>query len=296
MTKPQTIRDLLPVASGWLAEQGAEEARLDTELLLAHVLGIKRLALYLDHDRPLTAAQLQAFRALMRRRGERREPVAYILGERAFHGLDLEVDRHVLIPRQDTETLVEVGLEELERLAGERLAPRFCDVGTGSGCVALALARGCPDARGFACDRSGPALAVARRNAERLGLSPQVRMFQGDLLGAVRPESLDLVVSNPPYVLESERGLLAPEVLQHEPHAALFDAEGLPLTRRLAAEAWRALRPSGALAVETGFDKAPLVAGFLAAAGFVEVRRVTDLGGVERVVVGRRPPAADEPS
>jgi release factor glutamine methyltransferase len=289
-SKPETVRQILGVAAQWLSERGVDEARLDTELLLAHVLGIERLGLYLDHDRPLMRPELERFRALMRRRGEGREPVAYLLGERGFHGIDLEVAPGVLIPRPETELLVELGEVALARLrSAGRTDLCFADVGTGSGCVALALATAEPLVKGVACDRSADALRVAARNRERLGLGARVALVQADLLSFALPASLDLVLSNPPYVLETERDLLAPEILDHEPHQALFDAPGLPLTRRLVTQARAALRPGGVLAIETGFDKAHLLGEFFSAAGFVDVERIEDLGGVERVVQGRLP-------
>lgn len=286
--QPTRVRELLDVASRWLAERGVDEARLGTEHLLARVLGCRRLDLYLDHDRPLSEEQRAAFRALMRRRGAR-EPLAYILGERGFYGLDLQVGPGVLVPRPETEHLVEGGLIELGRVLPARPSPVLADVGTGSGCVALALLSHCPAATALGIDRSAAALQFAAGNAARLGLSARLRLVRGDLLGAVAPGSLDLVVSNPPYVTEDEVPLLAPEVLDHEPREALFDAPGLPLTARLALEARRALRPGGALLVETGFDKAPLVRELLARAGLVELSTIPDLAGIERVVVGRVP-------
>jgi len=285
--KPDTVRQTLAVASTWLAEQGVEGARVDTELLLAHALGCRRLNLYTDPERPLDEAERGRFRALMRRRAVH-EPVAYLIGERGFYGLDLVVDRSVLIPRPETEHLVEAGLEELDRLALD--APRFVDVGAGSGCVALALARARPATRGVALDRSPAALAVAARNRGRLDLRDRVALVLGDLLDALGEATVDLVVSNPPYVTPSEEALLPPDVLDHEPREALFDvAEDLPLTRRLIAQAARVLRPGGAAAVETGAGRAALVAGFMTAAGLEAVRSVRDLAGIERVIVGRRP-------
>lgn len=285
---PRSVRDVLTAAAGWLAERGVDpdEARLDAELLLARTLELRRLDLYLDHDRPLTDDERARFRALMRRRGEGREPVAYLLGERGFYGLTLAVGPGALVPRPETEHLVEVGLEAL-RAAGERST--FVDVGTGSGCVALALLHELPLARGVGVDRSPEALRWAARNAQALALGERLALVRGDLLGPVRATSVDLVVSNPPYVTPDEEALLAPEVARWEPRGALFDAPGLPLTAALAREAARALRPGGTLAVETGAGKAPLVAGQLAAAGFEGVRALEDLAGIERVVVGRRP-------
>jgi release factor glutamine methyltransferase len=282
--KPTTVRELIQVASGWLAEQGLDEARLDTECLLARVLGCRRLDLYLDHDRPLSGEELSSFRALMRRRAGR-EPLAYILGTRGFHGLELAVGPGVLVPRPETEHLVEVGLEVLS----ERPDPRFADVGTGSGCVALALLAEHTGARGVASDVSPQALAIAAKNAQTLGLRARLDLVRADLLAHLTPRSLDLVVSNPPYVTPGEEDLLAPEVRDHEPQQALFDADGLPLTRRLAEQAFGALRPGGTLAIETGWNKAPLVRQLLEEAGFSELRAIADLSGIDRVIVGRAP-------
>tara|TARA_R110002072_G_scaffold234037_1_gene391587 strand:+ start:153 stop:1031 length:879 start_codon:yes stop_codon:yes gene_type:complete len=288
--KPTNVRGILPVTAAWLEERGVPEARLDTELLLAHVLGIKRMGLYTDHDQPLIPAELGALRALMRRRGEGREPVAYLLGERAFRGLDIKVAPGVLIPRPDSEVLVEVGEAFVKARQEADEAPlRFADVGTGSGCIALALATACPNLHGVALDRSPEALRIAAQNRALTGLEERVALVLGDLLGPIKSGSLDLILSNPPYVLESERELMSPDILDHEPASALFDADGLPLTRRLVEEAWRVLRPGGLLAVETGFDKAPLVESFFSEVGFTELRREKDLGEIERVVVGVRP-------
>lgn len=284
--RPQTIREVMRVASGWLTEQGVEDAALDVQILLARALGCRRLDLFMDHDRPLEERELEAFRALMRRRAAR-EPVAYITGERGFFGLTFQVAPGVLIPRPESEHLVEVGLAELDRL--EREAPRFADVGTGSGCVALALLSQHPSLRGVALDVSPEALSIARRNAGELGLTDRLLLARGDLLASLAPASLELVVSNPPYITPSEAHLLSPEVARYEPRQALFDAEGLPLTRRLVREARRVLCAGGALAIETGYQSADLVAGFMQAEGFEDVRRVPDLARIERVVVGRTP-------
>lgn len=287
--QPSTVRELIEVASRWLGEQGVDEARLGTEHLLAHVLGVRRLDLYLDHDRPVAEAERVRFRGLMRRRAAR-EPLAYLLGTRGFYGLDLEVGPGVLVPRPESEHLVEGGLEELGRLTVEgNLAPRLADVGTGSGCLALALLTHSPAATGIGLDRSSAALSIAGRNARALGLHGRLRLVQSDLLAACGPDSLDLIVSNPPYITPDEHQWLAPEVKDHEPALALYDDHGLPLTRALVEQARAVLRPGGALLVETGYEKAALVRGMFEAAGFAEVRSIFDLAGIERVVAGRRP-------
>lgn len=288
MGQPKTVRGLLDVASTWLQEQGVDEARLNVECLLAHVLGCRRLDLYLDIDRPLDEAQRTQFRGLMVTRGKR-VPLAYILGSRGFMGHDFLVAPGVLIPRPETEHLVQVGQEALAGLE----APRFADVGTGCGCVALSLLALVPEATAIGVDVSPDALELAERNRDQHPAGERLTLVRGSLLDGVEPQSLDLVLSNPPYITPSEHKLLSPEVKDHEPALALFDEEGLPLTERLVGQAAQALEPGGTLALETGFDKAQLVAGFLRAAGFSDVRAVPDFAGIERVVVGRSPgPAA----
>jgi len=289
--KPTRVRELLASASEWLAAQGIPDARLDTELLLAHVLGIERLGLYLDHDRPLTVPERDRFRTLMRRRGAEKEPVAYLVGRRGFHGIELEVGPGCLIPRPETEHLVELALEELAARARPGL--RVVDVGTGSGCIALAVAAAAPTARVVGVDRSSAALGWALRNARSIApadlASGRVAFVRGDLLGPLRPGSVDLVLSNPPYITPDEVPALSLDVIRHEPREALIDREGLPLTAALARAARTALAPGGLVAVETGAGRAELVERHLLAAGFVEPRRVKDLSDIERIVAARVP-------
>jgi release factor glutamine methyltransferase len=291
----ETVRSVLELAAKWLVAKGVDDARLEAELLLAHALKVKRLDLYLDRDRPLVEAELAPFRELLKRRAAR-EPLAYLTGAREFYTISFEVTPDVLIPRPETEHLVDAAREELARIAATRPGPtRFADVGTGSGCVAVAVLRHVADATALAIDVSEPALAVARRNAERAGVLARIELAKGDLLAPARERiaagapRLDLVVSNPPYIAPEEKPSLSPEVLR-EPAHALFDASGdLPLTRRLALEARDALAPGGALAVETGAGRADVVRAHLAEAGFADIRTVKDLAGIERVVVGRAP-------
>ncbi len=277
----ETTRSVLKLATEWLTRKGADAPRLDAELLLASVLKVKRLDLYLDHDRPLEENELEPFRALLRRRAGR-EPIAYILGAKEFFGLSFEVTRDVLVPRPETEHLVVVAQEAVD--AGAKV---FADVGTGSGCVAISLMKHRTGLTGFATDTSSAALAVARKNVERHSVQG-LELVECDLLEKVSGP-LDLVVSNPPYVLPSEKSSLEPE-LSFEPASALFDsAEDLPTTRRLAEQAFAKLAPGGTLAVETGAKTGELVRAILARSGFTEIRSVKDLDGHERVIVGRRP-------
>jgi release factor glutamine methyltransferase len=271
------VREALDSALIALQEAKVDSPRLDAEVLLAHALGVERTTLWLDPDREVTGDAARWFRDAIRRRTVERVPVAYLVGRKGFRHLDLAVDPRVLVPRPETEHLVEA---LLELPSGARVH----DVGTGSGAIALALKDERPDLRVSASDVSPDALAVARGNAERLGLD--VAFSQGDLLDGVDPQ-LDVVVSNPPYVEDTQRPFLAPEVVQHEPGLALFaGADGLRTIRPLVTQA--AATDAYMLAMEVGAGQAPAVRALVAAAGFPEVSTVTDLAGHERVVVGRR--------
>jgi release factor glutamine methyltransferase len=263
---------ILRRATDHLAAKGVDTARLDAELLLAHALGLSRLQLYTEHDRPLTDAERTAVRDLVRRRADR-EPVAYIVGEWGFRRLTLGVDRRALIPRPETEVLVE---RCLALLAGMD-APRVLDVGVGSGAIALALADEHPGSRVTGVDSSRDALALAAENAERTGLVVDLR--EGGFAEA--EGDWDLVVSNPPYVTPAEFEALQPEIRLWEPHEALV-GEGLheELARRVR---------RGRLALEVGDGQAPHVAAVLASLGYDDIRTTSDLTGRERIVEGRRP-------
>lgn len=268
------VRDALDGARTAIAASGSDTPALDAELLLAHALGVDRAALILDPQREVTGSAVRAFQDAVRRRSVEREPVAYILGVKGFRHLDLAVDRRVLVPRPETELLVEVGVELLPHGA------RVVDVGTGSGAVALALKDERQDLRVTGSDVSPDALAVARANRDRLGLD--VELVEADLLP---PGEWDAVLSNPPYVADRDRAMLAPDILRHEPHRALFAGEdGLDVIRRLVAAA--AAVPL--LAMEIGEGQAPAVAELLRDAGFAHAEARRDLAGIERVVVGRR--------
>ena len=267
------VREALDSAVVALSAAGVDTPRLDAEVLLAHALGVDRAALVIDRERPVEGAAVRAFQNAVRRRSVQREPVAYITGMKGFRRLEVQVDPRVLIPRPETETLVEAALE---------LPPgaRVVDVGTGSGAVALALKDERPDLDVVATDTSPDALAVARANAARLGLD--VRFVAGDLLAGVEA---DAVVSNPPYVADGEP--LQPEIAKHEPAVALYaGADGLAVIRRLVARA--AESPARFVALEVGMGQAGDVGAALRAAGFGDVEARRDLAGIERVVVGRR--------
>ncbi len=276
-----TILKVLGWTQGRFAERGIQTPRLDAELLLAQLLGVERIHLYTHFDQPLRPEELAAFRELIKRRLSG-EPVAYLIGRREFRSLELAVDPRVLIPRPDTETLVEVALSLLPPLG----AARVVDVGTGSGAIAIALATARPELVIDAVDRSADAAEVARANVARH--APSVRVHVGDLL-APTSGAIDLVVSNPPYIPSDEIGRLAPEV-QREPRLALDGGpDGLDVVRRLIAAAAARLGSGGAIALEIGAGQAAATEELLRAAGFTELVRRSDLGGIERVVSGRRP-------
>ncbi|MCC6217099.1 MAG: peptide chain release factor N(5)-glutamine methyltransferase [Polyangiaceae bacterium] len=281
-----SIRRVLEWASQDFRERGLPSPRLEAELLLAHVLGVDRIRLILDAERPLAAAELGRMRALIQRR-RAREPVAYLLGRREFWGLDFEVDGRVLVPRPDTEALVE---EALERTRDRSLHGRLLDLCTGSGCVAIAFAHERPTWAITGADASADALEVARRNALRLGAVWGVRWLRGDLWEALGAgERFELVTANPPYVPSAEVDQLEPDVRAWEPRLALDGgSDGLVLVRRIAAGARERLTPGGTLALELHHDQAERAEGLLRGAGFVEVRRRRDFAGHERVVSGRR--------
>lgn len=258
-----------------------DAALADAVVLLLRVLGCDRAALRAHPERPITTEQQVDFQALLQRR-LLFEPVQYILGEQEFFGLPLRVAPAVLIPRPETEHLVEAVLARVD--AGRPV--EIVDVGTGSGAIALALAHTLPLAKVTAVDLSQEALAVARGNAERLGIT--VRFVQSDLLDGLPGERFDVVVSNPPYIPLGDSGELHPQVRQHEPELALFGGQsGLAVYQRLVPEAATALRPGGLLAMEIGYGQRAAVAGLLA--DWAGVEFVDDLQGIARVVLARRP-------
>ena len=261
-----------------LAEAGVRSPRVDAEYLVSEVLGRTRTELY-TRDGGLTEEQRDRLRGLVARR-RRREPLAYILGEWDFRNLTLSVDGRVLVPRPETEIVVERALDAIRDLE----APRVVDVGTGSGAIALSIADEHPGAQVLGIDLSEDALAVARLNRERNGLEDRVTLARTDLLhGLAGP--VDLVVSNPPYVRPDELDSVDPEVRDWEPRLAVV---GEGVGERIAADACQVLRAGGALVLECGDGQAPGLAAELGRLGYEDVRVTPDLAGVERVVEGRR--------
>lgn len=281
-----TVLRLIRWSAGYLTEKGVESGRLDAEHLLALALDTERLNLYLQFDRPLTPTELAAFKPLLRRRAAR-EPLQYILGRAAFRELDLKCDPRALIPRPETEGLVDQVLEWAQGREGLEAV----DVGTGTGCIALSLAQEGPFRRVWAVDLSADALALARENVQGRPEADRIRLVCGEGLPAL-PEGLqvDAVVSNPPYVREAERRELAPEILEHEPHLALFGGDdGLEVIDALVKGAAERLRPQGLLALEVGVEQGDAVLERIAAqSAFSDARIQRDLSGRQRYVTAVR--------
>ena len=284
-TKRWTVVEMIRWTAEYLGGKGFHNARLNAELLLAGMLGLKRLDLYLQHDRPLTPEELAEYRDRLRRRA-RREPLQYIDGTAAFRDLVLKVDRRVLIPRPETERLVQ---EVLDWAAG-REALSAVDVGTGSGAIALALATEGPFARVVATDVSNAALAQARENHQFAAADAPVSFCAGDLLEPVRGERFDAVVSNPPYIGDEEAPSLDAEVRAWEPAGALFAGTGgLDVIRRLVPQAAAVLHPGGLLALEMGAAQGAAVCGIINETNAFGAPRVRpDLAGRDRIVLAER--------
>jgi len=284
---PPTLDDALRSA---VSSLGGDSARSDAEELIGRLIGLTRSQLYVDRTRELSPDQQRTLEAWLRRRAAG-EPVQYITGRAAFRGLDLAVDASVLVPRPETEGLVEAVLETLRREAAHWPAPRVLDLGTGSGAIALAVAHECPDAAVTATDASEAALEVARANAGALGLAARVTFALGDWLDALGGDDLfEVVVSNPPYIATGEWDALPHDVRAFEPQQALFSgASGLEALREIVDEAPRHLVSGGLLALELAEARAEEVAGWLEGAhdwSGVELR--DDLAGRPRVLLARR--------
>jgi release factor glutamine methyltransferase len=272
------LGEVLARATGYLSERGVESPRLDAEHLVARALGLSRIELYTQHDRPLNETERAAARELVARRG-RREPLAYVLGDWDFRRLTLKTDARALVPRPETELVVERCLALLDGVT----EPRVIDVGTGTGAIALSIAHERPDALVTATDSSPAALDLAQENASANGLT--LTFVESDLLADV-DGFFDLVVSNPPYVQASEFDGLEPEVRDWEPRAALVD-EGQ--TERLAVEALARL--DGSLVLEVHAEYAADVAAVLTGLGYTDALVSRDLSGRERIVEARWRPA-----
>lgn len=285
-TPPWTILALVKWTTGYFQDHQIESARSEAEILLAHSLDLRRIDLYLNHDQPLSEDELKRFKALIKRRVNR-EPLAYITGTREFWSLALAVNPSVLIPRPETECLVEAVLPFLDNPGGP--LQRVLDMGTGSGAIVIALAHEHPGHRYVAMDRSLPALNTARQNARTHQVDHCIDWFCGswDAALAAERESFDLIVSNPPYIRRADLNDLQPEIRHHEPAAALDgNADGLAWLRLIIDSAHRHLKVGGRLALEMGCDQAADVQSLSAAVGRYHPPRILkDYSGLDRVAV-----------
>jgi release factor glutamine methyltransferase len=290
---PWTVLRLLRWTTEYLAGKGIESPRLDAEILLADLLGLTRVGLYLNFDRPLDPEERAGFKERVRRRAAR-EPVAYILGRKEFHSLDFQVSPDVLIPRPETEHLVE---ETLALVRDRPAGPEpywLADVGTGSGAVAVTLARNLAQARVLAVDVSPAALDMARINARAHQVEDRIEFVQGDLLAPLlsRGPVFIAIAANLPYLSDDRFRDMAPEILRYEPRLALWGGiDGLDLIRRVVVQAPQALRPEGALLLEIDPAQAEAVRSLAGQAGFDRIRLAPDLAGRDRVAVLERNPS-----
>jgi len=282
----KTLGEVLQLGTDFLAEKGVDTPRLDCELLLGNALDLTRVQVYLNHDRPLNEEELARLREGMRRRGER-EPLAWILGHKEFYGRDFQVQPGVLVPRPDTETLINVCLQLLPEAAEP--VTYVADIGSGTGCIGLTLAAEREGLRVYSVDVSDVALSCTKANTIALGLRDRVGVLKGDLLASIPVERpIDWVVSNPPYIPSSILKTLAPEVAYQEPSLALDGGvDGLDTYRRLLTQARE--RAKTGLVVEIGFDQGESVPDLFERAGFVDIEVHEDLGERPRVVSGRQP-------
>jgi release factor glutamine methyltransferase len=285
-----TVLEAIQRSTEFLAKKGVDSPRLQTELLLAHLLQRPRMQLYLNFERALTPPEIESFRELVKRRGLR-EPLQHILGTTSFCGLEIAVNRHVLIPRPETELLAERGWTFLNQLSPPNPQPSTAlDFGTGSGCLAIALAHHCPAAQVQAIDVSPAALALARENAARHGLAGRIEFREGDGFAAVPAgKQFDLIISNPPYIPSAEIATLQPEVRDYDPGGALDGGpEGLDYYRRLAAEAGPFLKPGGRLMLEIGDGQAARVGEILQQQKWIVEALLEDYNHTLRIVIARR--------
>lgn len=285
-----TIGRILKWTEGYFAEKGLESPRLDAEVLLSHVLKKQRIYLYVHFDEPLQPEELAAYREMVKKR-VMHVPVAYILGEREFMGLTFKVTPDTLIPRPDTEILVQAAIDRLKAMpASDDTALHIADIGTGTGAICLSVLHYLPQAAAETVDISPAARAVAEENAEQLGLADRITFHTGDLLAPLAGRTFAAILSNPPYIPEADIGTLAPEVRTKEPHTALSGgADGLDFYRRLAAEAPQMLAPNGFLAFEVGIHQARDVAALAKANPLIgRTEILPDYAGIDRVVVAWR--------
>jgi release factor glutamine methyltransferase len=285
-----TVLDVIQRSTEFLSKKGVESSRLQAELLLAHVLGLPRMQLYLKFERELSSAELDRLRELVKRRGQR-EPLQLITGSTSFCGLEIKVDRHTLIPRPETELLAEQGWNFLNSISTSEQPPLTAlDFGTGSGCLAIALAVKCPAAEVYAVDVSPEALRVAGQNAARNGVSERIRFYPGDGFTAVPPAvRFHLLIANPPYIPTAEIDRLEPEVQMHDPRQALDGGpDGLDFYLRLASSAAELLKPGARMMMEFGDGQAEALRRLFEAEKWIVERIVDDYTQRPRILIVRK--------
>ncbi len=286
MQEKATVRSILAKTNAYFEEKGVDSPKLSAQLLLAHVLKVERLELFLDPLRPLLDAELDVLRPLVARRGKG-EPVAYLLGEREFYGRSFIVSEAVLVPRPETEHLIEEALKRIE----SNIPCRFADLGTGSGILAVTAALEYPSSSGVAIDISKEALAVARKNAQQHGVESRLQFMAGDFSDLKsRFDNFDIVFTNPPYIGEAVMPTLSIEVTAFEPrHALVGGVTGIETPLRVIGEAEKLLSPGGWLFLEMGMDQGKGIASYLSAnSAFDSVEIVRDLAGLDRVAIARK--------
>jgi release factor glutamine methyltransferase len=287
MTAPQktkwTIKEVIEWTASYFKTKGIRTARLDAEVLLAHCLSVERLFLYLNFDKPLSPGERLRYKELVRRRALR-EPVSLIIGKKEFWSLPFRTASGVLIPRPDTEILVQAVLDEIK----ETEAPVILEIGTGSGAIPVAIASERKDAVIFSCDTARLALETARSNSDSIGVSESVMLFGSDLLSAIKPgTAFDVICSNPPYIPDDLLETLDPEI-NYEPRSALSGGpDGLDVIRRIVPEAKAFLKREGRLLLEIGSDQEVVVRELLESNRYEDIACIPDLAGKPRVVKGR---------
>ncbi len=283
MIPSMRILDVIQRSTDFLTRKGVASPRLQVELLLAHALKLPRMQLYLNFERALTEAELNALREFVQRRGQR-EPLQYIVGSTSFCGLEISVNRSVLIPRPETEMLAERAWIFMQKRGK---SPKVLEIGAGSGCLSIAVAHHAPAAMVYATDFSGAALEVARKNAQAHGVSERVQFFHGDLLASVPvDEKFDLILSNPPYIPSGRIETLETEVRDHEPRSALDGGpDGQSFYRRIATEAKGRVKPGGCLMLELDDDGASETRAIFEYAGWGAGKIEKDYNGCSRIFI-----------
>lgn len=280
MSETWTVTKLLDWTTEYFKKHGIEWPHLEAEILLSHTLAVPRIQLYVQFERILKDDELAKYKALILRRSKH-EPIAYITGHQPFMSLDFEVNPSVLIPRPETEKLVEIGIETGKLIE----KPEIADIGVGSGSIAVSLAKYLPKAKIVGVDSSKEALEVAKRNAEKVGVADRCEFIHGDLFEPIKGRAFDIIVSNPPYIKSADIPTLQPEIKDFEPREALDGGEdGLKFFREIADKAKNHLKENGKLLLEIGFGQGDQIKALLLKAGFTEITITKDTSGIERVI------------